>query len=111
MIERLIAELGEKLDLTAEELADIIWLTLIRQQGTITDSTASKAEAVTVVEQSSSTVPVVSSPPPARAPTSNRQPTSEPVVGILLRTCSSSSHETHHPARDSQSPILPRRFR
>jgi hypothetical protein len=34
MIEHLIAELGEKLDLTAKELADVIWLTLIRQEGT-----------------------------------------------------------------------------
>jgi hypothetical protein len=85
MIERLIAELGEKLDLSAEELADIIWLTLIRQQGTISDSTASKAEEATVVVQSPSAAPVSSSPPPVSAPTVNRQPTSEPVVGIAPR--------------------------
>ena len=85
MIERLIAELGEGLDLTAEELADIIWLTLIRQQGTIAETTQSRTEAVKVVQEHSSAVSEVSSPPPARVPTSNRQPTSEPVVGIAPR--------------------------
>ncbi|HBB33410.1 MAG TPA: hypothetical protein DC064_16805, partial [Cyanobacteria bacterium UBA9273] len=106
MIERLIAELGEKLDLTAEELADIIWLTLIRQQGT-----ASRADIVTVFEQSSSTdafeianvseeytadsLTVVeqsssveyrgSSSPPISVSTSKQQPTKEPVVGIAPR--------------------------
>jgi len=85
MIERLISELGEHLDLTAEELADIIWLTLIRQQGTIIDSTASKAETVTVFEQNLSAVSVASSSPPVSASTSNLQPTAEPVVGIAPR--------------------------
>lgn len=65
MIDYLIAELGEKLDLTAEELADIIWLSLIRQQGIIADSKASQAEAVTVIEQSLSpkSEPVAGNPP------------------------------------------------
>jgi formylglycine-generating enzyme required for sulfatase activity len=89
MIERLIAELGEKLDLTAEELADIIWLTLIRQQGTITDSMVSKADTATVVVQSSSAVSMgksmVSSAAPESVPSANRQPTTEPVVGIAPR--------------------------
>lgn len=37
MIDHLLAELGEKLDLTAAELADVIWLTLIRQEGSLID--------------------------------------------------------------------------
>ena len=42
MIDLLIAKLGEQLDLTAEELADIIWLSVMRQQGKTTSKTKSQ---------------------------------------------------------------------
>ncbi|MGL5065897.1 MAG: SAV_2336 N-terminal domain-related protein, partial [Microcoleus sp.] len=73
MMERLIAELGEKLDLTAEELADIIWLTLMRQQNTIPDR-PSKIETPPAIAE----VPpaeTVELPPPVISGAIEPQPT------------------------------------
>jgi formylglycine-generating enzyme required for sulfatase activity len=103
MIERSIALLGEKLDLTAEELADIIWLTLVRQQDTIAVSTPSResTDSVVVNEVSSvevssvetvpppppprSSVETVPPPPPSRSLPEKPQPTAEPAIGIAPR--------------------------
>ena len=94
MSNRLIAELGEKLDLTAEELADIIWLTLIRQQSIVTASTELKADTATVVEQASSPVSGSLSLPPLVLSGNiipNRQKTSDSVFGIAPRRSQPSS--------------------
>ncbi len=64
MIDHLIAELGEKLDLTAEELADIIWLTLIRQTGTVREEVPRKPpqDKSAEIETRTGTTPNLSSP-------------------------------------------------
>jgi formylglycine-generating enzyme required for sulfatase activity len=94
MIERVIAQLGEKLDLTAEEVADIIWLTLVRQQDTIADSTPSRESTDPAVVEVSSVETVKPPPPPRssvetvpppRSLSEKRQPTAEPAIGIAPR--------------------------
>ncbi|NJM62738.1 MAG: hypothetical protein HC849_25140, partial [Oscillatoriales cyanobacterium RU_3_3] len=105
-MERLIDELGEKWDLTAEELADIIWLTLIRQKDTILDR-PSKIDTPPAVEEVSP-AEILPSPPPvisgasvepqqttadkpkttADQPQNNAdkpQTTADPKIGIALR--------------------------
>ena len=75
MIDHLIAELGEKLDLTAKELADVIWLTLIRQECTLTHSEAlkPKSSAATIAKPDMVSTPVQPLPldlaPNAQRPT------------------------------------------
>ncbi|PSB02778.1 formylglycine-generating enzyme family protein [Merismopedia glauca] len=91
MIDRLIAELGEQLELTAEELADIVWLTLIRRQG--------KADAVpapqtkTVLETVTVSSSYSSTSIPISAPTPQRQLKSETLAGIAPHRSHSSTSD------------------
>jgi hypothetical protein len=62
MIDHLLAELGEKLDLTAEELADVIWLTLIRREVSLTEVLEPKSDAATIVKPDRVSAPVPSLP-------------------------------------------------
>jgi tetratricopeptide (TPR) repeat protein len=85
MIDRLIAELGKKLDLSAGELADVIWLTLIRQEDT-------KPE---VLKPKKNVPEVKKKEPPALVPplppkTLEPQP-SEPVAGIVSQQSSTTN--------------------
>ena len=90
MIDYLIAELGEKLDLTAEELADVIWLTLIRQEGTLTKVLEPKIEAAAIVKPDKVDAPVLSIPP-RTAPSAQRPAPVESVAGIVSHRSSTTN--------------------
>ena len=84
MIDHLLAELGEKLDLTAEELADVIWLSLIRQEGTLTDDEGlePKSKTAATVKPSGALAPV-SPPPPSQTTTPQYPATVGSSTGII----------------------------
>jgi WD40 repeat protein/energy-coupling factor transporter ATP-binding protein EcfA2 len=79
MIDRLIAELGKKLDLSAEELADVIWLTLIRQEDNKSELPKPKKNVTEVKKKEPVTPPVPSLPPI----TALDRPPTESVAGIV----------------------------
>jgi len=84
MIDHLLAELGDKLDLTAEELADVIWLTLIRQEGTLTDAKVRepKRKTAAAVKPGVATAPVPSQIPNP-APNTQRPGTIGSSTGMI----------------------------
>ncbi|KAM3097828.1 SAV_2336 N-terminal domain-related protein [Phormidesmis sp. 146-12] len=86
MIDRWIAELGEKLDLTAEELADIVWLTLVRQQGSVANTIQAKSEdRIETTEARSLVAPISPMPISTSVSITNSRSTSEIVAGIAPR--------------------------
>ncbi len=86
MIDRWIGELGERLNLTAEELADVIWLTLIRQQGSVTNATQAEPEArVETTGRRLQVAPIVEMDISTSVSIANSQSTSEIVAGIAPR--------------------------
>ncbi|OLP15446.1 hypothetical protein BST81_26300 [Leptolyngbya sp. 'hensonii'] len=87
MIDRLIAGLGKELELTAEELADIIWLTLIRQSNTPAPA-GSGSKPPTGVERKSS---LLSSSKSSRSEPPANRPSSGAVAGIAPQRSQSTS--------------------
>ena len=88
MIDRLIAELGEQLELTAEELADIVWLTLIRQKNNVASDLEPPKNHISIGLSavfegvSNSSVSISAS---IEGSFKNRQQDSAPVAGIVPR--------------------------
>ena len=92
MTDRWIAELGEKLDLTAEELADIVWLTLIRQQGSVANTTQAKSKDR--IETTAARSPIAPIAPMGVSPSvsiPNSQSTPEIIAGIAPRRSQTAS--------------------
>ena len=97
MIDRLIAELGEQLELTAEELADIVWLTLIRQKNNVASDLEPPKNHISIglsavfEEVSNSSVSISAS---IEGSFKNRQQDSAPVAGIVPRRSHSSTNDS-----------------
>jgi WD40 repeat protein len=87
MIDRLIAELGKKLDLSAEELADVIWLTLIRQEENKSELPKPQKNVTEVKKKEPVTPPATSLPPI----TALDRPPTEPVAGIVSHQSSTTN--------------------
>ena len=107
MIDRLIAKLGEQLDLTAEELADIIWLSVMRQQG----KTASKVKSQTrnfpnQSEIADDDVHSRSQPASSSATTNLEVNNSGKVVGIMPRRAASDTLMDRQPIKVSNPPSI-----
>ena len=92
MIDRWIGELGERLDLTAEELADVIWLTLIRQQGSVTNATqAAPEDRVETIERRPPIAPIAPMGVSPSVSIPNSQSTPEIIAGIAPRRSQTAS--------------------
>ena len=107
MIDRLIAKLGEQLDLTAEELADIIWLSVMRQQG----KTASKVKSQTRRSPNQSEIDLgdvhTRSQPASSSATANLEVNnSGKVAGLLPRRSASEALMDRQPIKVSNPPSI-----
>lgn len=107
MIDRLIAELGEHLDLTAEEVADVIWLSVIRQQGqTVSKGKSNKTRVSNPREIDSGelNLPPPPIPLPISAKSSNIE--TETVAGFLPRGSTSDALMNRQPIKVANPPSI-----